>query len=471
MRSLPVVLLAACAHPAPPPACPAPAPIVAPAPPAPAKPSLDDRLAAVGLVAFPDAGGMTIPNDWFQTTSLSGDDVAADFANLDDLAWLEPIAKQHRVFLFGEAHYYQVTHHLGARVLFALNRYDHYGLVTLEMPYSLTAFLDRYVSVADDAAAKAILDAHLARACDVEEIELLDHLRRWNRAHADRAIHVAAHDIEHDRRGVVTGVLAPYFAQLGPAYALTDGELAGDHPVELVAKLTAWLPAARAKKLVGEAGIDADYIARVLANLRSRGLAGDGEQGQFTFYRQHAIVRNLTDPAYLGRYFQTGKVMVWAGAYHTPIHTSYPDGGNFLREGAYLEHDYAPTKGTTYSMNVIGIGYSLGEMASVDPATIGFAGTGYRSALRKLHDGYVAGIVDPARAYLLRDEVAASALAIVRVIEGRSHGGPALLRDIRWDAIGEALPFAKDMIAQFRSELAGYDATVIVPRSPITRRR
>ncbi|HEV7558458.1 MAG TPA: hypothetical protein VGO00_23475, partial [Kofleriaceae bacterium] len=410
-------------------------------------------------------GGLPIPKDWFATTPLSSADVADDFANLDDLAWLEPIAKSHRVFLFGEAHYFQVTHHLGARVLFALNHYDHYGLVTLELPYSLTPFLDRVATTTDEAAAKSVFEAHLADVVDVETGELLDHIRAWNRSHPKQVIHVSAHDLEFDRSGVARRVLVPYFAALGSSYTIDPAEVR-DLPA-FVAKLNTWLPAARAKKLITEPGIDADYIARVLANLRSTGNVGGG-QGEFWFYRQHAIIRNLTDPAYLGRYFQTGKVMVWAGAEHLPNHADHVDGGNFLREGAYLTFEFPATKGKTYSMNVLGFAYSLGAMAGVDPAALRFVGDGYRDTLRKLHAGEQAGVVAPDRAYVDASS-GSTALAMISALDAR-NGEPMRLTMIAWDKIAAAVPAARDEIAGFRRELENYDTIVLVPRSPIVRR-
>ena len=443
---------------------PAPAPTAAPA----ATPSAAETLAALGIVPYPDEAP-PVPDDWFATRTLAPDDVAADFGNLDDLAWLKPIAVKSRVLLFGEAHYYQVTHHLAARVLFALERYDHYGLLTVEQAYSLGPFLDHYVSIADDVEAKAFYDANLASELELEDRELLDHVRAWNHAHPDRTIHVAAHDLEHDFHHVLGAVIAPYFAQLGADHAIDAAQVGAGDLVALSDQLAGWLPAARARKLHGaQPFVDADYVARVIDNLRSTGLSyADGND--FTYYRQRAIIRNLTDPRFLGRWFKTGKVMVWAGAYHTVDSKPMADGGNFLREGTYLAYEFAPTKGKTFSLASLGFAYSLGEMADVDPKTIGFAGTAYTNTLTKLHDARVKGLIDPARAYFVNGEEQGMVMLIAALAK-RGGDAPFLLDKVAWDQIEAAMPSAKSALDDARRELTGYDAVVIVPRSPLTRR-
>src|SRR5687768_522005 len=67
-----------------------------------------------------DKGGF--PDGWAAIEPLSPDDVSEAHDNLDDLAWLTPIARASKVVLFGESHYYAVTNHLAHRVLFALQQ-------------------------------------------------------------------------------------------------------------------------------------------------------------------------------------------------------------------------------------------------------------------------------------------------------------------------------------------------------------
>ena len=59
---------------------------------------------------------------------------------------------------------------------------------------------------------------------------------------------------------------------------------------------------------------------------------------------------------------------------------------------------------------------------------------------------------------------------LIAALAGRSGGSPFLLDKVAWDQIASAMPSAKDALADARRELTGYDAVVIVPRSPLTRR-
>src|SRR5262249_37359409 len=149
------------------------------------------------------------------------------------------------------------------------------------------------------------------------------------------------------------------------------------------------------------------------------------DENDFTYYRQRAIIRNLTDARFLGRWFKTGKVMVWAGAYHTVDAAPMPDGGNFLREGTYLAYELAPTKGKTFSLASLGFAYSLGDMADVDPKSIGFAGTAYTTTLTKLHDARAKGLIDPARAYFVNGEDG-TIVQMIAALGKRNGDGPFL---------------------------------------------
>jgi len=44
-----------------------------------------------------------------------------------------------------------------------------------------------------------------------ESLELLEHIRRWNRVHPESRIHIGGYDIEHDIRSTIDKVLIPYF--------------------------------------------------------------------------------------------------------------------------------------------------------------------------------------------------------------------------------------------------------------------
>jgi len=109
-------------------------------------------------------------------------------------------------------------------------------------------------------------------------------------------------------------------------------------------------------------------------------------------------------------------------------------------------------------------------MAGVDLASLRFVGDGYRDTLRKLHAGEQAGVDAPDRAYIADASFGGTALAMISALDAR-NGEPMRLTTIAWDKISATIPAARDEIAGFRRELESYDTIVLVPRSPIVRRR
>lgn len=418
-----------------------------------------------GLLAYPVDEASPFPDGWAEVVPLSPDDVAPTFDNLDDLAWLVPIARDNKVVLLGENHYFRVTHHLAHRVLFALQQGDHFHLLSLELPYSLTPYLDHYVQLADDGAAAAFAgEAFPGRVNTAELRALLDHVRAWNKRHPQRAIHLAAHDIEHDVRGAIGNVLAPYFRGLEPGADLEVEEFVND-PDGFFARLDRLVARARKARRVGVYPfLTAEFVAGVVENLRS---AHHARAYDHNHYRQRALVRNLTDERYLGPWLRRGKVMIWGGSYHTPSRLRFPGDGAFLREGAYLEQEFAPTRGRTYSIQAIGLAYTLDAMADVDVATLGHMGDSYRSSLTRMQAAYRAGAIARDDAYFswTPPAIAAGALALARTVDHR----PYRITRLSWEAL-QGLPVEVQRAArEVRAEIEGHDAVIVVPRSPLVR--
>lgn len=442
---------------------PAPKPGAKPAP----KPKA--KAADFGLTAYASVAKGGFPEGWATIEALSPDEIAETHDNLDDLSWLAPVARANKVVLFGENHYYAVTNHLAHRVLFALQQGDHFHLLTMEAQYSTTPYIDHYVQLADDAAARTFYDAALVSMVDTaEERTLLERVRAWNKRHPKRRIHLAAHDIEHDYATTIQHVLAPYFRRLDPDVELEVADFEKDG-LGFIAELEALVARARKARTVGDHPfLTADFIATVVQNLRSKHLASHIDH---TYYRQRAIVRNLTDPKYLGRWFQTGKVMLWGGSYHTQTRRAFPDGGAFLREGIYLATEFKPTRGKTYSISVLGLALSLGDMAGVDPAKLGHMGDGYRTNLQRLQRAHAAGAIAAEDAHFL-DAVSAPFLALVDLARTVDHK-PFRITNVAWFLINPFLaklpPELRRDLAHARTELTSHDTVIVVPRSPITR--
>jgi hypothetical protein len=428
------------------------------------------ELEKLGIGVYPERAASKLPFDLVRARPLRAGRMDSP-AKLDDLSWLEPIARSRRVFLFGESHHNQVTHRLGARVLFALNTYDHFGLITLEQQYSSSAFLDHYVSIVDDAIAEAFRRGAIARFLHNEEIgDLLEEIRAWNRLHPDKRIRVGAHDVEHDYQTTVSDVLLPFFRAARIPCSLpalkTDDQLGA--AVEVLERCAS---KASASKAVGNYPfLTAAYIESVVSNLKSLWLAKSGSE---EFERQRAIMRNLTDPAFLGSAWKSGKLFLWGGSRHVATRVAETDASAPRHEGPYLTFDYGPTAGKTFSLAVHAYGLSMETMAGADLDAYNVVGAQYQRIVDSYTTAGRLGLVTPGGFYLY-DRSSLNEFDLLLLAHARSNpDAPLLITSVDWDrALARARtmsPAVAQAIEAQKLDHERYDAVVIVPRSPITR--
>ena len=423
---------------------------------------------------------------WVEVTALSQDDIASDFSNLKDLSWIEPIARTKRVFLLGETHYFQYISHLRNRILFALNTFDRYPLLVLEDQFSFTPFINHYLDLEDQGQADRFFHETLSDIlCTQEQADLVLHIRRWNRVHPAKTIHLGCSDIEHDYARTLRSVVLPYLQQIDPTLRIPADPLQPAVLGELIPKLRHALQGAGGNPpRAAWPFLKPEFIGAVIDNLESTFKAyapvpADAvldsekevmkEDYDFVFHRQKAILRNLTDFRFLGGLMGNGKFMVYGGERHVPSHVRYPLSWNFLREGSYLSHEYEPTKGRTYSMMTTGLALSLGEMQEVDPGTCLLKGAEYLGIVQRLQRAADVGAVAAKDACLLDPSPPdlLSTLLFAKAYEVNHQ--PMLLTQVRWPEIlnraaGEEI---RSAYLQMQNEVEGFDAWVVVPRSPI----
>lgn len=433
-------------------------------------------LEAMNIYPYPSLENLKdnkLKNEWLVAVPLSSDDVDSAYSNYNDLQWLQPIAREKKVILIGENHYYQTIQHLRNRIIFALNTWDCYPLIVFEHQYSSGAFLDHFIGIKDDTAAHAFY----SKACynfvlTIEDSVFLEHLRRWNRESIGKRIHIGYSDIEHDYKATLRDIVLPYFQQVDTSFRADMDTMSLLHLGKLIPRLDGYLKIAEKKKLVGHYEfITPGYIACVIENLRSTFKA---YRFDFSYYRQKAMIRNLTEKRFLGEFFRKGKVVIHGGGYHAVTHFPYPDGGNFYREGSYLSFDFTPTRGRTYSIMMWGQAYSFGETVKTNLDSSLFPKkTGYGKTVDQFQRAYKQGLVTLKDFYLMGGWEIDEYDKLIFKTGYKHNNEPFLVKSIDWSSIiataNEISPDFYQTMTSTQDQLDMYDATIYVPCSPIIR--
>jgi hypothetical protein len=437
-----------------------------------------EALKSMGIYPYPTVEEMRQTNlqrEWFVVKPISVEDINEDFSNIEDLKWLQHIAKRKKVFLFGESHYFRYIHCLRNRILFALNKFDHYHLLTLEEEFSHTPFYDYYIGIKDDEEAKKFFQEALSDFVRTEEDrELLEHLRRWNISHPNKRIHFACHDIEHNSKSTISKIVIPYFQVLDPSFNIELENFSYQDLRNLIPELKRKLREAKKKMIVGRYPfITPQYIECVIENLQSEAWAfSDFYNQAFPYYRQKAIVRNLTDQRFLGKFFQEGKVMISAGSFHTPSRFPMPEGGNFLRAGSFLSYDFPPTKGKTFSLLVDALAYNMAPVADLDLNKCHPQGGRYISCVTRFQEAYKKGLISKEGLYIF--DIRIDNFDKILLLIAQDYPNSFLLvRKIKWEKIIEKVkdtPIYLD-IKNRKNDLDMFDSFIFLPGSPIVKAR
>lgn len=433
-------------------------------------PSLEDY----GFWEFPNIEALDkLDRDVVSVTGLNSDNANDEFTNVDDLEWLKPIAVRNRIVMIGEDHYIRKIHLLAHRMFFALSQFDNYTQLVLELPYSITPFIDHYAGMTDDAAASDFRQSALRNMVGTAELdELLEHIRRWNKRNPGKRVHIAGYDIEHDFNGTLRRVLVPYLRKLDSSWQTASSVTSIEDVGAQLENARRTLERAGTKRVVGEfAFLTPEYMRSLLANLEMTHLAlhdsGQGHQS-LLYYRQRALVRNLTDPRFLGTSITKRKAVIWTGAYHAATSPSQPFGGGFLREGVYLNHEFVPTKGRVYSIRMMNIAIEMLPADDVQWDAFQMAGTGYRNIVNRARAAAKAGLVRPGEYYSTDDDD--GPLTDLLVKASADLGNRCFRVDaVDWDKLqasaGEGAPSRAVRIQ--RRVFAKYDCVVVVPQSSL----
>jgi hypothetical protein len=428
------------------------------------------KLHEMGFYPFPAAGELSnnlFADSLIRSAAISSADVNETFSNNRDLQWLNEIGRRNKVILLGEEHYHQYVSNIRNRILFYLNTVDRYPIVIMEAQYSYTEYFNYYLDLADDAAArKYFSDVLHAMVINEDTRDLLDHLRAWNMAYPSKKIAVGFSDIEHDYRTTIKKILLPYFKKINRNLDIDTRDLSMKELGVLMPKLQALLAIAKRTAVVGDYPfLTPQYIGSIIENLESTYKAYSYE---FTYYRQKAIIRHLTEGKYFGEYLQNGKVLLYGGNYHMTTHYRYPDRANFFREGSYLSEEYAPTFGKVYSIDVHSFSRSLGTMAGVDVDSTLHQSDNYVMLVRHWQEAFNARLItenDVLFDFRMND--------LHRLILRASHAcgdQPVVITSIDWMSIlkiaAAADPVLSADLENWAEDYGRYDAHIFIPQSP-----
>ena len=354
------------------------------------------KLNEIELYPFPTRGeleNILLADFDIEFSEISHSDINIEFSNIEDLNWIKNIAKENGVILLGEDHHHKYITHFRNRLFFAINTFDYYPLIVFEGQYSYTGYINYYLSIEDDNESEIFFNEELHPMISYQEdYEFLNHIRRWNKINPQKLIKVGYSDVEHDFRTTINRILIPYFHGFDPG-SLKDIQIEFVVLDELISLFRQQLEKAKSYNYIGKYPfITPEYISTVIDNIEALFYA---EFHSFDYYRQAAIIRNLTDENFLGKLWKNQKVFIHGGAWHTASKLSNPKIGGYIREGTYLSNVYEPTMNKVYSIRARGLAKSLDEMYDIDIDSCVYTGETYNYYLSRLQKAYKNKLINP----------------------------------------------------------------------------
>lgn len=343
--------------------------------------------------------------DEVNISPFSTDNINPNFSNLNNPAWLSNIPKDNKVLLIGESHYSTLIHNIRNHIIFSINKTNYYPLIIFEQQYSITPFVNYYLSLKDDVKAKNFFSSTLTNFVDTKgDSTLYELLRNWNKQNPDKMIEVGFSDLEFNADLTYDKILKPYFLNLHLNSSKIDS-IFNLKPDDLFSTLESLVKKAEKEKLVGDFPfIDNKYIKNVISNLKYTSDFFNLNRSQLgIYYRQKGIIHNLTNENVFGKKLKNSKVIIYCGGFHATNRVEYPDGGNIFREGSYLTYDYKKTKGKTYSIMIEGLAYNLGEMSRISLDNK-FSGSQYKDIATRLKKAYDQKLIDSDKPYFAFDD-------------------------------------------------------------------
>ena len=406
-----------------------------------------------------------------KTVSLN--DIDSEFTNFNDLEWLRHISEKNKVVLLGETHYSKNIANLKNRIIFALNEFDYFPLIIIELQYSLTPFLNHYIQLKHEKEANTFFRDELSKMISTKEDSIfIEHIRHWNVQNPNKRIQLGCIDLEWSYYEMCENILKPYFYKLKNIDKLKIDrviELGKKRSNQFFNEIKPFLIEAKKQNLKGiYSFIDYRYIQNVIDNFSA---TYNSLAYNFSYYRQKSIINKIENDNYFGDYFKNQKVIMYGGGDHMKSKFCYPNGGNFLSEGSYLNFDYNITKDKVCSIMLSGLSFSLGEMKDVNLNDCLSPGMVYKSILKRMQNAYKAKVLQSDKNYFLfglRTDF--EKFIISKSYEYQTTG--IIIPEKEWSKITdystELNAEKRETIESENEERIAFDVYIYVPYSPIT---
>lgn len=301
----------------------------------------------------------------FDTIKIS--EIYQDFSNITDMEWLRPIAKDYKVICVGESHHLKYNKYIFKRILFALNTFDYFPLLILELPYSYSEYFNYYLLLSDDKEAKSFSDSVLTKIYE-PGISMLNTIRTWNKENPQKKIQIGSSDLEQGFEKTIKLILNPYLLKVDPkadiSYSFKDS-LKG-----YLERADAIIDLAKKRNVNGEYKFQTpQYMESIFENLKSS-IQIKLDPKNFTDHtkRFQVMIRNVTDSLFLGTKLSEGKTIIYGGREHFRILNDETDKKSSSTEGFYLAHSFKPTKDKVYAINLNTLATSIEDsIQQIDP--------------------------------------------------------------------------------------------------------
>ncbi|MEA1896873.1 MAG: hypothetical protein U9N53_04340 [Bacteroidota bacterium] len=406
-----------------------------------------------------------------KTVSLN--DIDSESTDFNDFEWLKSISKKNKVVLLGETHYSKNIANLKNRIILALNEFDYFPLVIIEQPYSLTPFLNHYLQLRPEKEANTFFRDELNKMISTKEDSIfIEHIKHWNVQNPKKRIQVGCIDLEWSWVGMCEKILKPYFYKLKNADKSEIDkliELGKKQSNKFFNEIQPFLIEAKKQNLKGTYSfIDYRYIRNVIDNFSA---TNNALRYSFDYYRQRALINKIENDNYFGDYFKNQKVIMYGGGDHMKSRFYYPNGGNFLSEGSYLNFDYNFTKNKVYSIMLSGLSFSLGEMKEVNIKDCISPGMQYKSILKRMQNAYKAKVLQSDKNYFLfGSRTDFEKFIISKSYEYQTRG--IIILEKEWSKITdyskELNDEKRETIESKNEERIAFDMYIYIPYSPIS---